>query len=99
MVRRSLNIQYQSTGVGSLPPLDKIGVRRPCTGCVFVQYRHIPMDVLVKNIFFLKVDKSYRCLYEENKSNETIRRLLINTVPVYVPIDEIPVVRLFLYSL
>jgi hypothetical protein len=37
-------------------------------------------------------------LYEQNKSNETIQRLLINTVPAYMPIDEIPIVRLFLCS-
>ena len=37
-------------------------------------------------------------LYEQNKSNETIQRLLINTVPAYMPIDEISIVRLFLCS-
>ena len=37
-------------------------------------------------------------MYEQNKSNETIRRLLSNTVPAYMPIDEILIVRLFLCS-
>ena len=62
-------------------------------------YRHFPMDVLVKNIFDGNIDKSLWCLYEEKKSNEAIRRLLINTVPAYMPIDEIPIIRPFLYSL
>ena len=56
------------------------------------------MDVLVKNNFFGNVDKISWRLYEENKSNKAIRRLLINTVPAYMPIDEIAVVRLFLSS-
>ena len=43
--------------------------------------------------------KKLECLYEQNKSNETIWRLLINTVPAYMPIDEMPVVRSFLCSL
>ena len=59
---------------------------------------HFPMVVFVKNIFFGNINKSSWCLYEENKSNEAIRRLLINTVPAYMPIDEIPIVRSFLGS-
>ena len=64
-----------------------------------MQYRQFPMDVLVKNAFMENSNKTSSCLYEQNKSNETIRRLLINTVSAYMPIDEIPIVRLFLYSL
>ena len=56
------------------------------------------MDVLVNNIFFGNIDKSLRCCYKQNKSNETIRRLLINTVPDYMPIDEMKIVGLFLSS-
>ena len=37
-------------------------------------------------------------MYEKNKSNETIWGLLINTVPDYMNIDEIPIVRSFLCS-
>ena len=43
--------------------------------------------------------KKLECLYDQNKSNETIRRLLINTVPAHMPIDEITIVRSFLCSL
>ena len=57
------------------------------------------MDVLVKNIFLGNIDKSSWYLYVQNKSNETILRLLINTVPAYMPIDEIPFVRWFISSL
>ena len=39
------------------------------------------------------------CKYEENKSNETIWGLLINTVPAYIPIDEITIVISFLCSI
>ena len=38
-------------------------------------------------------------LYKQNKSNATIKRLIINTVTAYMPIDEIPIVRSFLCSL
>ena len=55
------------------------------------------MDVVVKNIL-ANSDKSLRCLYEENKSDETIQSLLINTVPAYMPIDEIQIDRWFLSS-
>ena len=48
--------------------------------------------------FLGNIDKSLWCLYEQNKSNETIWRLIINTVTAHMPIDEIPIVRLFLYS-
>ena len=61
-----------------------------------MQYIQFPMDVLVK-IIFPNFDKSLCCLYEENKSNETIWGLLINTVPTYMPIDEILIVGLFLF--
>ena len=61
------------------------------TRLISKQLRHFPMDVLVKIIFFANSDKSLWCLYEENKSNETIRRLLINTVPAYMSIDEMPI--------
>ena len=37
-------------------------------------------------------------LYEQNKSNETIRGLLINTVLAYMPIDEMQIVRSVLSS-
>ena len=50
-------------------------------------------------LFFGNINKSLWCLYEGNKSNEAIWRLLINTVPAYMPIDEIPIIRPFLYSL
>ena len=64
-----------------------------------MQYRQFPSDGRAcKKYFVGNIDKSSWCLYEENKSNEAIRRLLINTVPAYMPIDEIPIVRLFLCS-
>ena len=43
------------------------------------------------NIICGNVDKSYRCFLEENKSNETIRRLLINIVVTLMSIDEMPI--------
>ena len=49
-------------------------------------------------IFFRKLIKFTGVLYKQNKSNATIRRLLI-TVAAYMPIDEIPIVRLLLCSL
>ena len=52
----------------------------------------------VKNTFLGNIDKSQVRLYEQNKSNETIWRLLINTVPAYMPIDEMPIVRPFVHS-
>ena len=64
-----------------------------------MQYRQFPMDVLVKNAFMANSDKTLRCLCEQNKSNKTIQSLLINTVAAYMPIDEMPIVRLFLCSL
>ena len=57
MVRSSFNIQYQSTGVGSLPSLDKIGLEQSIRDGVLC-HRHFPMDVLVKNIFYGNIDKS-----------------------------------------
>ena len=48
--------------------------------------------------FFRKSIKFTGVLYKQNKSNATIKRLLINTVTAYMPIDEIPIVRLFLCS-
>ena len=51
-----------------------------------------------KTYFLGKSIKFTGVLYKQNKSNATIRRLLINTVPAYMPIDEIPIVRLFLCS-
>ena len=97
MVCSSVNIEYQSTGVGSLPSLSEIEVRRLVRG-VSLCNMYFPMNVLVKNSFFGNIDKSSWRLYEENKSNETIPRLLINTVPAYMPIDEISIVRSFLCS-
>ena len=53
-----------------------------------------------KKYFFGKLIKFTVVLYKQNKSNNaTIRRLLINTAPAYMPIDEILIVRLFLCSL
>ena len=49
-----------------------------------------------KKYFFANSDKSQVCLQEQNKSNGTIKRLLINTVTAYMPIDEITIVRLFI---
>ena len=64
-----------------------------------MQYRHFPMAGHVQNISFWNIDKSLRCCYKQNKSNETILRLLINTVPAYMPIDEMKIVRWFISSL
>ena len=97
MVRSSFNSQYQSTGVGSLSLLVEIEPIQSIRG-VFSCNRQFPMDVLVKNAFMANSDKTSRCLYEQNKSNETIQSLLINTVAAYMPIDEMPIVRLFISS-
>ena len=43
-------------------------------------------------IFFRKSIKFTGVLYKQNKSNATILRLLINTMPAYMPIDEMPTV-------
>ena len=50
-------------------------------------------------IFFRKSIKFTGVLYKQNKSNETILRLLINTVSAYMPIDEMTIVRWFISSL
>ena len=87
-------------GIGSLPSLSEIEVRPSVRGLFLKKTKHLwhfPMDVVVKNNP-ANSDKSLRCLYEENKSDETIQSLLINTVPAYMPIDEIPIVRSFLCS-
>ena len=53
MVRSSFSIQYQSTGIGSLPILSEIGPRQLVRGVALYNIgpRHFPIDVLVKNIF------------------------------------------------
>ena len=57
------------------------------------------MDVFVNNIFLeISIKVRCACTSKINQINETIRRLLINTVPAYMPIDEIPIVPLFLFS-
>ena len=50
-------------------------------------------------IFFRKLIKFTGVLYKQNKSNATILRLLINTMPAYMPIDEMPIVIRFISSL
>ena len=38
MVYRSFNIQYQNTGIGSLPSLDEIELRQTLQGVLLWQY-------------------------------------------------------------
>ena len=74
-------------------------VKKKCTRFVSKHLWHFPMDIHACKIFFFSnSDKSLWCLYKQNKSNETIRRLLINTEPANMPIDEVSIVRLFLCS-
>ena len=49
--------------------------------------------------FFANVDKSYRCFEEENKSKERIWRLINNTVPAYMSIDEMRIDIRFLSTI
>ena len=53
MVFISLNIHYQSTGVGPLYSLGKMELRAKTdhTGCILMKYRQFLMDVFVKNMF------------------------------------------------
>ena len=41
--------------------------------------------------FYGNIDKTSCCLYEQNKSNETIRRLVINRSSGPMSIDEMPI--------
>ena len=61
-------------------------------------YRHFPMDMLVKNIFYGNIDKSLWCCYEQNNRKESKYKHTVDTVVDPMSIDEIPIVRLFLCS-
>ena len=93
----SFNIQYQSTGVGSLPSLSEIELRRSIRGWGLSTCGTFRWTCLLK-IFFENIDKTQPYFQEENKSNETIRRLVINQSSGPMPIDETRIVRLFLCS-
>ena len=78
-----------------MPSLSEIGLRRLVRG-VSLRNMSFSDDGHICNIFLQIPIQLQVCLYEQNKSNETIQRLLINTVPAYMPIDEMPIVRSFL---
>ena len=65
-------------------------------GYIFKEAWHFPMDVLVKNIFHRNPDKITGVLHEKNKLNETIQRHESDTVVDPMPINEMPIVKLFL---
>ena len=83
MVRSSFNIQYHRTGVGSIHFLGEINLRQSIQD-VFYLFHEIQAVSMTGTYKFRGV------LYKQNKSNETIMRLLINTVPTCMPIDEMP---------
>ena len=88
MARSSINIQYQSTGVGSLPSLSKIDQRGSIhTRLIYKFLWHFLIDVLVKHIFLeisIKVRGAVTSKIIMNKNMKNA--LVINTVSAYVPI-------------
>ena len=52
-----------------------------CTGCVFIQ-QALSDGRACKTYFFGNVDKSYRCLYEQNNHKQMKYKLASNTIKV-----------------
>ena len=92
MVRSSLNIQYQSTGVGSLPSLSEIELIRTVRGLFSYRMTLSNGRACKKYILQIPIQVTGVC-EEKNKLNATKRRILINTVPDYKPIDEMKIDR------
>ena len=98
MVRSSFNIWYQSTGNGSLPSLSEIELRQSIWG-VFLFNKGSFRWPFVKNILLEisgKTLRYYTCTSKINQIQQYGGFKLIQCLPM--PMYEISIVRLFLYS-
>ena len=60
-----------------------------------MKYRHLPMDVLVKNNFYGNIDKSLWCYDEQNNQTQMKYKLAVDTAVYPLPMVDILLVILF----